>query len=56
MEVFKSALALATFAIYNCFLYNFKIVQAYFLILDNIVGIDSKYLLLKELVMLDQQL
>jgi hypothetical protein len=56
MEVFKSALALATFATYEFFLYNFKIVQTYFPILDNIVGIDSKYLLLRKLVMLDQQL
>jgi len=37
MEVLKSALALATSTTYNHFPYNFKIVQAYFLILDNIV-------------------
>jgi len=37
MEVLKSVLALVTSTIYNHFPYNFKIVQAYFLILDNIV-------------------
>jgi hypothetical protein len=56
MEVLESALVLATSTTYDCFFYNFKIVQAYFPIFDNIIGIDSKYFLLKELVMLDQQL
>jgi hypothetical protein len=37
MEVLENALALATSTTYDRFPYNFKIVQAYFPILDNIV-------------------
>ncbi len=56
MEAFESVLALVTSINYDYFPYNFEILQAYFLILDNIVSIDLKYVLLKILTMSNQQL
>jgi len=55
MEVFKKVLALVTFVIYDYPSCNFEIEQDYFLILDHIRSIDLRYLLLKKVVMLDQE-
>jgi hypothetical protein len=55
MEVFKKVLTLVTFVIYDYLSCNSEIEQDYFLILDHIRRIDLKYLLLKEVVMLDQK-